>query len=60
MLCMTDRARKSRIKDIENLIDCIGHKTEEQLYYLEYRKLVEYLNVAKEAYIAELIEKEKD
>lgn len=60
MLCLTDTARKSRIKDIENLIDCIGHKTGEQLSYLEYRKLVDYLNVAKKAYIAELIEKEKD
>lgn len=60
MLCMSDRARKSRIKDIENLINCIGHKTREQLSYTEYRSLVHYLNVAKQAYIAELKEKDKD
>lgn len=57
MLCCTDRARQSNIENIEKLIEALGHKTGEQLGYLEYRALVNYLNVAKEAYKAEMKEK---
>lgn len=56
MLCCTNRARVSNIGEIKKLIDHLGHKTEEQLGYFEYRAIVNYLNVAKEAYEAELTE----
>lgn len=54
MLCCTNRARRSNIEQIDRLIDALGHKTGKQLGYLEYRALIKYLNIAKEAYEAEM------
>lgn len=57
MLCCTNRARQSNIENIEKLIEALGHKTGEQLNYLEYRAIVNYLNVAKEAYEKEMTQR---
>ena len=54
MLCFTDKARQSNIKKIGELIDMLGHMTGNELNYLDYRAIVNYLNVARDAYIEEM------
>lgn len=58
MLAYTQEARQSNINRIDQLIETVGHLRTSELGYLDYRALVDYLNVAKDAYIAEMKEQE--
>lgn len=56
MLCYTNEARESNIKRIGELIDTLGGMKSSELNYLDYRALVDYLNVARDAYKEEMEE----
>lgn len=56
MLAYNDKARQFNIERIDQLIETLGHVKLKELGYLDYRAIVDYLNVAKKAYREEMEE----
>lgn len=54
MLYYTNKARKSHVDEITRLINVLGNLKGEDLCYIDYRRLVEYLSDFKDLIKAEI------